>query len=66
MLQHAKDLVYQMIAEKDMGGGERRGRGDRGHFGGGPPGVQNNFNNDFDNNAMPGGGLIEVRFIYCF
>lgn len=55
--------MFQMIADKDMGGGgnERRGRGgDRGHFGGGPPGMQNNYNNDFDNNGQQGGGVIEV------
>lgn len=50
-----------MIADKDVGGGDRRNRGDRGHFGGGgPPGGQNNFNNEFDNNSQPGGGVIEV------
>lgn len=55
-----------MIADKDMSG-DRRNRGDRGHFGGGgPPGVQSNFNNEFDNNSQPGGNVIEVRKRFLF
>ncbi|KAK6622058.1 hypothetical protein RUM44_001865 [Polyplax serrata] len=64
-VDHAKDLVYQMISDKDTGAGgggagDRRNRPDRGHFSGGPPGGQGNFNNDFDNNSQPGGGVIEI------
>lgn len=59
--------MHQMIADKDSGGNDRRNRGDRGHFGSGPPGGQNNFNNDFDNNSsQSNSGVIEVRFSSSF
>ena len=55
-----------MIADKDVGSGDRRNRADRSHFNSaGPPSGPNNFSNEFDNNSQPGGGVIEVR-IYEF
>lgn len=66
--QHAKDLVYQLLAEKEAGRRMDRGGGGGGGFGGGGGGGgPNNFNNDFGGGGGGfggGGGVVEVCYVY--